>query len=61
MTCVYMKPEVKNVIQQQWLQLQMKLVYGDQMKIAIWWGKNDIFDSGRCKFIKEDFSGGEND
>ena len=39
---------------------KMKLVQGNQMKIAICWGRNDTFDSGRCKFIKQDFSGGEN-
>ena len=61
MTCAYTKPEVKKMIQQQWLQLQMKLVWGDYMKIPIWWGKNDTFDSGKCKFIKKDFSGGENE
>ena len=30
------------------------------MKITILWGKNDTFDSGRCEFIKGDFSGGGN-
>ena len=57
--CEHIKPEVKKKIQQQWLELQMKLVYGDEMKIAIWWRRNETFDSGRCKLIKEDFSGGK--
>ena len=34
--CLYIKPEVKKMIQQQ--SLQMKLVLGDYIKIAIWWG-----------------------
>ena len=31
------------------------------MKIAIWWGRNDTFDGGGCKFIKGDFYGGGNE
>ena len=38
----------------------MNLVWGNQIKIAISWGRNDAFDSGRCKFINENLSGGEN-
>ena len=30
----------------------------DYMKIAIWWGRNDTFDSGRYKSINRSFSGG---
>ena len=39
MTYVYKNPEVKKEIQKQLLQLQMKLVLGDYVKIAIWWGR----------------------
>ena len=35
----------------------MKLLYGDYMKAAIYWRKNDIFDNGGWKYIKGDFSG----
>ena len=28
------------------------------MKIAIWWERDDTFDSKRCKFTEGDFSGG---
>ena len=39
---VYIKPEVKKMIQQQWLQLKMKLVLGDYcIKSVIWWGQNE--------------------
>ena len=49
------------MIQQQWLKQKMKLVFGDNMKIANWWGRNDTFDNGRCKFIKDVFSGRGNE
>ena len=39
MAYVYIRPEVKKIIQRQWLRLQMKLVLGDYMKSAIWWSK----------------------
>ena len=61
MTCVFMKVEVKKIILQEWLQLQMKFVWGDYMKIAIWWWRNYTFDREICKFIKDDFSGGGNE
>ena len=38
-TCVSIKTEVKKMMQLQGLQLQMKLVLGNYMKTAIWWGK----------------------
>ena len=42
MAYVYIKPEVKKMIQQQWLQLKMKLVLGDYcIKSVIWWGQNE--------------------
>ena len=28
------------------------------MKITILWGRSDTFDSGKCKSVKGDFSGG---
>ena len=52
---------IKKMIQQQWLKQKMKLVFGDYMKIANWWARNDTFGNGRCKFIKEVFSGRENE
>ena len=39
MAYVYIRPEVKKIIQRQWLRLQINLVLGDYMKSAIWWGK----------------------
>ena len=60
MTCEYIQPEVKKMIQQQWLQLQTTndacIGWWDEN----WWRKNDTFNSRRYKFIKEDFFGGEN-
>ena len=56
-----MKVQVKKIILQEWLQLQMKFVWGDYMKIAIWWWRNYTFDREICKFIKDDFSGGGNE
>ena len=35
MTWVYIKPDVKKMIQQKLPQLQKKLVLGDKMKVAI--------------------------
>ena len=61
MTCVYIEPQVKKTMQQKWVQVEIKLAKGDNMKIAIWWGKNDTLDSERCKSIKGDFSGGRNE
>ena len=61
MTCVHIEPEVKKTMQQKWLQLQIKLVKGDYMKIAIWWGRHDTLDSEIRKSIKGDFSGGRNE
>ena len=49
------------MIQQKWLQLQMKVAYGDYMKIAIWWGRNEASDSIRFKSIKGNFSDGGNE
>ena len=58
---MYIKPEVDtNMIQQQWLQPEMKLVQGNQMKITICWGMKNIFDC-RSKLIKGNFSGGGNE
>ena len=48
------------MIQQKWLQLQMKVAWGDYLKIAIWWGRNETFKSERFKYIKGDFSDGGN-
>ena len=31
------------------------------MIITTGWGRNDTFDGARCKFIKKDFPGGENE
>ena len=42
--------------QQKWLQLQIKIAYDDDLKIAIWWRKNETFESERFKSIKGDFS-----
>ena len=36
----------------------MKLVLGDYKKTATWWGGNDTFNRGRCRFGVGDFSGG---
>ena len=58
MTCVYIKPEVKKMMQQKWLHLQIKFAKGDYMKIAIWWGSNDTSDSERRKSFKGYFSSG---
>ena len=50
MICAYVKPEIKKEkIQQQLLQQQMKLVQGDYMENAIWWGRNYTFGMGECK------------
>ena len=46
------------MVQQKWLQLQMKVALGDYLKIAIWWGRNETFDNERFKSIKGDFSDG---
>ena len=46
------------MIQQKWLQLQMKVALGDYLKIAIWWGRNETFDNERFKSIKGDCSDG---
>ena len=53
------------MIQQPWLQPQMKLAQGNQMKITISWGKNDTLDSGISKYLQGgflgEFSGGLNE
>ena len=49
------------MIQQEWLQLQMKVALGDYLKIAIWWGRNETFDNERFKSIKGNFSDGGNE
>ena len=33
----------------------------DYLKIAVWWGRNETFDSERFKSIKGDFSDGKNE
>ena len=43
------------MIQQKWLQLQMKIAQDDYLKIAVWWGRNETFDSERFKSIKSIF------
>ena len=48
------------MIQQKWLQLQMKIAYDDYLKISVWWGRNETFDSETFKPIKGDFSDGGN-
>ena len=53
LTCLYMNTEVKKILQQQWLQLQMKLLLGDYMKFAIWWGRNNAFERGGCILLGE--------
>ena len=39
----------------------MKIAQDDYLKIAVLWGKNETFDSGRYKSIKGDFSNGGNE
>ena len=39
---------------------QMNVAQGDYLKIAIWWRRNQTFDSERFKSIKEDLSDGGN-
>ena len=56
MIYLYRKPEVKKIIQQQWLQLQMKLVLDDYMKIAIWWKHSIMYyehwtDNRKCFYV----------
>ena len=36
----------------------MKIAQDDYLKIAVWLGRNETFDSERFKSIKEDFSDG---
>ena len=48
------------MIQQKWLQLQIKIAWDDYLKIAVWWGRNKAFDSEKFKSIKGDFSDGGN-
>ena len=43
------------MIQQKWLQLQMKIALDDYLKIAVWWGRSETFESERFKSIKEGF------
>ena len=47
------------MIQQKWLQLQMNVAWGDYLKTAIWWGRNETFDSERFKSIRRIFLIGE--
>ena len=49
------------MIQQKCLQLQMKVGYGDYLKIAIWWGRNETFNSKKFKSIIGYFSDGGNE
>ena len=49
--CVCIKHDVKKM-------KQTKVI---TTKLAIWWGRNDTFDIGRCKFVKDNFCGGENE
>ena len=49
------------MIQQKWLQLQMKAALDDYLKIAAWWRRNETFNGERFKSIKEDFSNWENE
>ena len=38
MTCVYKEYEIKiKIVQEQWLQLNMKFFLDYKMKIIIWW------------------------
>ena len=39
----------------------MKIAYDDYLKIAVWGGRNETFDSQRLKSIKWDFSDGGNE
>ena len=39
----------------------MKIAQDDYLKIPVWWGRNETFDSERFKFIKGDLSDGENE
>ena len=41
-------------------ELQMKLVWGDSIKSAIWQGRSETSDREEFKFINVDFSGGVN-
>ena len=48
------------MLQQKWLQLQVKITKDDYLKIAVWWGKSETFDSERFQSIKGDFYDGWN-
>ena len=39
----------------------MKIAQDDYLKIAVWLGRNETFDSERFKSIKGDFSDGGNE
>ena len=39
----------------------LKVAHDDYLKITIWWGRNETFDSDRFKSIKENFSDGGNE
>ena len=49
------------MIQKKWLQLQMKIKSNVYLKIAVWWRRNETFDSERFKSITGSFSDGGNE
>ena len=61
MTYVHIKPEVKRNDTTALTALTIKACVSWFMKTAIWWGGNDSFDKGGCKFGEGDFSGGGNE
>ena len=48
-------------LKQKWLQLQMKIACDDYLKIALWWRRNETFDSERFKPMKVGFPDGGNE
>lgn len=48
-TCVHKASSLKKMMEQESLQLQLRLVLGDCIKVTICWGGNDTFDRGESK------------
>ena len=61
MTCVYIKPDVKKNDTTAMSRATNEVCTGWLDRNCNLWGKIDTFDSARCKFIIEDFFGGENE
>ena len=57
---VYIRPEVKKIYTTAMTTATNEACIGWIDENCYFMGKEWHFDSGRCKFIKEDFSGGEN-